>query len=236
MGNPAEDYLLEQEDTTEEDYIAHYTSKYYDPAKAREYYLRTRELKGRNPASELDTDSKKEAWAVTRSNISKERAEESTKARDDQKARLDSIRKTAEEARDRMVEKLKTLLEGLNKDVEEQVAKKQEELKQKLESRLVPIPDNATPQRKAYLERQNSKIRSQYTATVNAELNKVRSEAREKASAGRKEYSEERKKTVETLRSSLTTAREEYKASREATVEKYKSIEDREYQNIRTQA
>lgn len=28
-----------------EDYLAHYASKYYDPVKAHEYYLRTRELK-----------------------------------------------------------------------------------------------------------------------------------------------------------------------------------------------
>ena len=33
------------------DYLAHYASPYYDPAKAHEYYMRTRELKGRRKAS-----------------------------------------------------------------------------------------------------------------------------------------------------------------------------------------
>ena len=236
MGNPVEDYLLSQEDTTLEEYLAHYASKYYDPVKAKAYYERTKQLKGRNPSSELDSNSKKEAWAVTRSNISTERKAEADKTRTDQQARLDSLRKTASDARDRMVEKLKTLLDGIKSDVEDQVAKKKDELQKKLESRLVRIPDNATPQRKAYLERQNSKIRAQYTETMNSEIQKIQSDAREKATAGRKAYTEERKQTAETLRSSLTKAREDYKAAREAAVEKYKAIEDREYSNIKNQA
>lgn len=36
-----------------EDFLAHYASEYYDPAKAREYYLKTRELKGRQSTSDL---------------------------------------------------------------------------------------------------------------------------------------------------------------------------------------
>lgn len=41
------------------DILAHYASKYYDPVKAREYYLRTRELKGRQPGSPLPEEAKK---------------------------------------------------------------------------------------------------------------------------------------------------------------------------------
>lgn len=234
MGNPAEDYLIEH--SSEEDYIAHYASKYYDPEKARQYYLRTRELKGRNSSGDLDSGAKKEAWAVTRSNISGERKAEADKARTDQQARLESLRQAASDARDRMVEKLKGLIDDLKSGVEDEVAKKKEELQSKLDSRLVRIPDNATPQRRAYLERQNSKIRQQYTETMNTEIQKVQADAREKATAGRKEYTEERKKTAETLRSSLNQARTDYKAAREAAVEKYKAIEDREYANIKNQA
>lgn len=234
MGNPAEAYLIEE--LSEDEYLAHYASQYYDPKKAREYYLRTRELKGRNSSGDLKTGKKKEAWAVTRSNISNERKAEGDKARTDQQARLESLRKTALEARDRMVEKLQGLIADLKSGVEDDIAKKREELANKLESRLVRIPDTATPQRRAYLERQNAKIRQQYTETVNTEIQKVQADAREKATAGRKEYTEERKKTSETLRSSLTKARTDYKAAREAAVTKYKAIEDREYSNIKNQA
>ena len=43
MGSPAEDYLLSQEDTTLEEYVAHYASKYYDPVKAKAYYERAKQ-------------------------------------------------------------------------------------------------------------------------------------------------------------------------------------------------
>lgn len=35
------------------DILAHYASRYYDPVKAREYYLRTRKLKGRKLAAQV---------------------------------------------------------------------------------------------------------------------------------------------------------------------------------------
>lgn len=38
--------------------LMHYASKYYDPQKAHEYYMRTRELKGRS-TSTLTDDGKK---------------------------------------------------------------------------------------------------------------------------------------------------------------------------------
>lgn len=36
-----------------EDFLAHYSSEYYDPAKAHEYYVKNRELKNRQSTSEL---------------------------------------------------------------------------------------------------------------------------------------------------------------------------------------
>ena len=38
--------------------LVHYASKYYDPQKAHEYYMRTRELNGRS-TSTLTDDGKK---------------------------------------------------------------------------------------------------------------------------------------------------------------------------------
>jgi hypothetical protein len=39
--------------------LSHGTSKYYDPVKAREYYLRTRELKGRRSGNTIDRPAQK---------------------------------------------------------------------------------------------------------------------------------------------------------------------------------
>ena len=43
------------------DFLLHYASKYYDPVKAHEYYMKNRELKGRRSSSKLN-DEGKEAW------------------------------------------------------------------------------------------------------------------------------------------------------------------------------
>lgn len=45
--------------------LQHYASPYYDPVKAHEYYMRTRELKGRRSATKLNDEGKK-VWAYTK--------------------------------------------------------------------------------------------------------------------------------------------------------------------------
>ena len=47
--------------------LRHYASPYYDPQKAHEYYMRTRELKGRSTTS-LNDEGKK-IWSYTKNNI-----------------------------------------------------------------------------------------------------------------------------------------------------------------------
>ena len=53
--------------------LRHYASPYYDPQKAHEYYMRTRELKGRSTTS-LNDEGKK-IWSYTKNNIKSEKAE-----------------------------------------------------------------------------------------------------------------------------------------------------------------
>ena len=48
-------------------FIAHYASEYYNPAKAREYYLKNRELKGRKTG--LKTDAERQGWDYAKSTI-----------------------------------------------------------------------------------------------------------------------------------------------------------------------
>ena len=51
--------------------LRHYASPYYDPLKAHEYYMRTRELKGRSTTS-LNDEGKK-IWSYTKNNIKSEK-------------------------------------------------------------------------------------------------------------------------------------------------------------------
>lgn len=54
--------------------LQHYASPYYDPVKAHEYYMRTRELKGRRSTTKLN-DEGKEIWAYTKNEITSEKKE-----------------------------------------------------------------------------------------------------------------------------------------------------------------
>ncbi len=52
--------------------LQHYASPYYDPQKAHEYYMRTRELKGRRSATKLSDEGKK-VWSYTKNEIKAEK-------------------------------------------------------------------------------------------------------------------------------------------------------------------
>ena len=75
------------------DSIQHYESEYYDPAKAHEYYLRKRQLKGRTTRSM--SDKQKEAWTYAKDNITEKK-----------KLKMEELRTQAKEARERISQKL----------------------------------------------------------------------------------------------------------------------------------
>lgn len=52
--------------------LQHYVSQYYDPVKAHEYYMRTRQLTGRTTRGM--SDQQKKAWAYTKSQIADEKS------------------------------------------------------------------------------------------------------------------------------------------------------------------
>ncbi len=96
--------------------LIHYSSPYYDPQKAHEYYIRTRELKGKRSATKLN-DQGKEAWSYTKESINKEKkikAELEKKSRDE---KIETFRIEAKATRERIFAQLKQLNEMLNKSV-----------------------------------------------------------------------------------------------------------------------
>lgn len=58
------DLAHSDEETEEEDELSHYASPYYDPVKAHEYYMKTRELKGRKSTAGLNDEGKGAATYV----------------------------------------------------------------------------------------------------------------------------------------------------------------------------
>lgn len=107
MSSKAEDFI--------ENFLSHYASEYYDPAKAREYYLRTRELKGRRSGSGLKSEKKKEAWAYAKEKITTERDELIKETGAELKMDIELLRTEAKRKRDQLTEHLKALLEKATK-------------------------------------------------------------------------------------------------------------------------
>lgn len=95
-----------------------YASKYYDPVKAHEYYLRTRELKGdgkkssgekaapKRPVKALGSKAKREMWRATKDQIGKAKKFETKALSSDRKTQTDAIRAQAKIKRERISAKL----------------------------------------------------------------------------------------------------------------------------------
>lgn len=129
-----------------EDFLAHYASEYYDPAKAREYYLRTRELKGQQNTSDLTvkytqagkvskkgkvgksvqkvdrarTDERKQAWAYAKNQIGEHKKADLKALSEERKQIVDHARESSQARREEISTKLSNLLELLtNKRVDD---------------------------------------------------------------------------------------------------------------------
>lgn len=173
-----------------ESFLAHYASKYYDPVKAKEYYERTKELKGRE--KKLTTDTQKEAWGYASKQIAEQRKTAKQAAADEQKAKLEKIRADAEASKIRILENLKARIADIMK--------------------TTPIPANASPKARAYLEKMNAQRQQRASREAKAEL----------------------KKLGESIRTALQSARDSYQGVQEGLDAQFKADREQEYENIRT--
>lgn len=199
-------------------FIAHYASQYYDPVKAKEYYERTKKLKGREAAklpdtSKMSTSEKKAyrekqsaATAYVREKVGKAKEADLKGAAKNQEAKLAKLQKDAQESRDRIVKNLTALVESLNPE---------NSVKQN------SIPNNASPALRAYLERSN-KTRNQA----------AKKKAVEATSAASKAAREEIRKVGEDLREAVAKARETYYANKQKTQEQYRKTLATELKNV----
>lgn len=147
-----------------ESVLAHYASPYYDPAKAHEYYLRTRELSGRTSTSELSPEQK-DIWKVSKSNIDKAKASESKSITEKHAANTQQIQLAAQKRQVELRNAIQKLFEKLSADrkaaqaktsdyVDKALNKIAEQRKAKLEKiaadtqskldNLPPLPENSS--------------------------------------------------------------------------------------------
>ena len=215
--------LMDRAETFIDSFLEHVGTKYYDPVKAHEYYLRNRELTGRK-ASDLRTEAKKTAWAYSKSKIGEAKQKESEQLAESKKASFEQTRKVAEQRRTEIREKLRVLMERLT----ENITKESKDATAKIQA-LPPIPKGLSKEAaaKAHTERREeiAKIRGEVAKDREAAGSEKKS-ARTASSAELEQVRGEMKATLETARSNYTKLKESLKA-------KYETESQQEFEAIR---
>jgi len=140
--------------------LIHYASKYYDPVKAHEYYMRTRELKGRRSTANLDEEGKK-AWKYVKPKIMAERKKKLDDIKTSREQRLEQIRTDSKRRQEALTNSIKQRLFSLSNN-----------------SGIRKIPKNASAATRLRLQQHNAEQRAD-NREKRAELQNERAEKRE---------------------------------------------------------
>lgn len=155
----------------EQSALAHYSSPYYDPVKAHEYYLRTRELKGRTSTGGLN-DTGKEALTQVKAKLKEERDSTVKKAKNDTVSQI--VKNTS--AMQSRINSLKKLFDGLGSQSEDE----QSAQKARIKDQIAKLRAQNSEQRAALKAQQSNTIRkanADYKSKVDAETSKIENEA-----------------------------------------------------------
>lgn len=194
----------------EQESLMHYASKYYDPQKAHEYYMRTRQLKGRRSSSAL-TEEGKEAWEYTKDQITTSKKEDMETLKTNKEQNIEALRNKSEQTKARILAKLTELKEKIDK---ERASKLDTILDQK-------IPENLSKEERA-----------RRIAMRDKQIAKLYSDSkRDKAKASVSSNKEIQDAGVK-IQASIKAAREAYTANKTTLNEHYETIYQREYDKI----
>lgn len=238
------------------DELKHYASPYYDPVKAHEYYMRTRQLKGRRSTSKLNDEGKK-IWSYTKNQISEEKKGKLEEAKTAQSSSITAARTRASETRERITSRLKRLNESLSsseknrleqirsheKSVKRMKAARKDATVQKVMNRLARAQENMSGDDfLRFKSQQNDRLGRLISDTVltdealSEKYSKERADVKESAAKQRAQYASnaasERTKVASELKSSISAIREAYAATKESLNSEYETTFQQEYDRI----
>lgn len=191
--------------------LQHYASPYYDPQKAHEYYMRTRELKGRRSATKLSDEGKK-VWSYTKNEIKAEKKAKVEGEQEKRKQTITALRERASATREQISARLKELNDALTK----RASRKKEAIDSDKKSDLEDIEKTSTAEKERITSKTNSAIerlmaekipdslpkaeRAKRIAERNEKIAKLRSDSK----AAKSKVSEESQSSKEGVRSDAT--------------------------------
>lgn len=194
--------------------LKHYSSAYYDPEKAHEYYMQNRQLKGRSNSGL--SDEGKKVWEATKSNIDSEKKSKIMEAALDEKIEIQNARTKAENTKTSITNKLKALSEALNNKYQENSEKLSDEQKAQLE---VINRKRANDQKKIREQKQQkleeiNKDDSLSTEEKQAQRNKINEDSNDNLQDIKEKYNKEiqnvRSDTSEQRKKNSETKKEEF--------------------------
>jgi hypothetical protein len=212
--------------------LTHYASKYYDPVKAHEYYLRTRQLKGKRSTSALNEEGKK-IWSSTKNEIAIEKKAAVEAAKNDRDSNIEELRNRATATRESISKKLRLLEERLF----EEAKKKQEAIDRNRISELdklleTTIPEGLSEEERARrIEARDKKIAKLYSDSKRDKA-RVSQKARSKNVQSKTDLSAERSKVATELKSAISAARDAYTKTKASLNESYETTYQQEYDKI----
>ena len=218
-----------------EDYLAHHASKYYDPVKAHEYYLKTRELKGRRSSSNLNAEGKK-VWSYTKNEISTAKKNDVQEEKNNHDNQIKELRAKADKTRESISSKLEELRKSLsditkwNKDLAED---KRDAAIERLQNQKIP-EGLSEEERARRISERNEKI-----AKLRDDAKEEKATISESSSKTRAQYSSDAKaqraKVASDLKAAISATREAYKTAKTSLDESYETIYQKEYDKIRAE-
>ena len=188
--------------------LQHYASEFYDPAKAHEYYMKNRNLKGRRSASTL-TDKGKEIWTYTNDNIKDKKNNNVNSAKDIRDKKIAELSAKASETRKRISNKLKELNKQLTQMTATKMTTLEEDKKSKIKQLMAEsIPDNLPKEQRAKLIKERNDKIFQIQSDTKISKSKVSDESKTDRLDNGNDTSSERLQVSTDLKTAVTAARE----------------------------
>ena len=212
-----------------DDSLAHFTSPYYDPQKAHDYYLRTRQLVAKNSLTALTSTAQRDIFAVSKSNITAAKTSDTIKAQNVEQAHLAALSKTAKDTAIR----INATLQALNAKINFTNSKNQTAASKK--PVLNVIPSNATPAQRTFLTKQNNILTAAAAKINQANSASINGQSHRDLAAANTQAVKDRQKVATDLTAAVNTARANYATQMAALQTKYQTILATEQQNIRNQ-
>ena len=200
--------------------LMHYESDYYDPAKAHEYYMKNRKLKGRSTSGLSDTG--KDIWTDTKSNIDSEKKSKIMEAGLQKEIEIQNLRTTAETTRTSITNKLKGLSDALNAKYKTDSEGLSKEQKAQLES-IARKREQKQEQIQKTKQRKLKKINEDDSLSTEEKQSK-KADISEDSSKEAQDVKEEYSKKTEDTRSDISKQRQKLSSDKKTEATKNSEV------------